>query len=46
MRIVGKETKAMHKKPEIAPDTALLCAGIINDLAISLRTVSMNPGAK
>ena len=23
----------MHKKPEIAPDTALLCAGTINDLA-------------
>ena len=33
MRIVGKETKAMHKKPEIAQDTALLCADIINDLA-------------
>jgi len=33
IRIVGKETKAMHKKPEIAPDTALLCAGTINDLA-------------
>ena len=32
-RIVGKETKAMHKKPEIAADTALLCAGAINDLA-------------
>lgn len=33
IRIVGKETKGMHKKPEIAPDTALLCAGAINDLA-------------
>lgn len=31
--IVVKETKAMHKKPKIAPDTALLGTGAINDLA-------------
>ena len=51
IRIVGKETKGMHKKPEIAPDTALLymcrCYKWLGRChTLSIRTVSLNPGGK